>query len=735
MAIANKLWQRFVTVGGWSPHHQMASTARPTKGHNRTLSSIIRSGSPIPHQASPKSNLGSEYSTTSDHEYRPSTPQQQHKRVYSSQSLDDRNDLSTIPDPRSRAMSPSSSDSMANPRHPDLNEEVATLSTKLINAINHQTTLDDTLSATRVELDNSRERIRQLEQQIEEQREILAGDVWVRRKAVEAEKTALLARIAEEKKARLEVELQKKKIEQELENLTTALFEEANKMVITAKEEAKAEQEALQRKNDQMKAQLADTEGLLKSQQEQLAELKHVMEQMSAEKDEQSPPTSPGFSKFDIGLEPVPVDGILQHSLQEPLSPSYPTSFTHLLQPVLRTDLAAYNDFKDLVRTSKRLSGQRMQHMSSSSPGLTSLGMGLGSASSHIIPTNLSSTSLSTVTTPPAVSPPTPTTPASSVSTSSAGGGGPLLPHLKATKFYKRVLIEDIEPTLRLDTAPGLSWLARRSVLTAMTDGNLVVEPAPPTTTGRFGKVVKPELYPCSLCGEARSDEEYLRAHCFRTSESGSAQTRYPLCKYCLVRVRSTCDFLGFLRIVKDGHWRADDEDAEKAAWMESVRLREQLFWSRIGGGVVPVNHLHHSSSSIAPSVRGDRSPRPSQDVPVFEKTQDVSASERNLEPSETTEHVSDPTEEPAVVAAEQPAESTELPIDLPDSSEETVSGEATPQPPAVKDEVPVSTATIEPEQILQQSDAQSPIPSSDLSPELDAREVKPLSLAIPGAF
>ena len=101
---------------------------------------------------------------------------------------------------------------------------------------------------------------------------MLAGDVWVRRKTVELEKTQLLARVAEEKRGRLEVEQQKKKIEQELENLTAALFEEANKMVITAKEEARAEQEALHRKNDQLKAQIADTEGLLKSQQEQLAE-------------------------------------------------------------------------------------------------------------------------------------------------------------------------------------------------------------------------------------------------------------------------------------------------------------------------------------------------------------------------------------------------------------------------------------------------------------------------------
>lgn len=43
--------------------------------------------------------------------------------------------------------------------------------------------------------------------------------------------------------------------------------------------------------------------------------------------------------------------------------------------------------------------------------------------------------------------------------------------------------------------------------------------------------------------------------------------------------------------MVKDGYWRADDEENEKAAWEESVRLREQMFWARLGGGVVPVSH------------------------------------------------------------------------------------------------------------------------------------------------
>ncbi|KAK5656532.1 hypothetical protein OQA88_4509 [Cercophora sp. LCS_1] len=687
------------------------NSGRATFGHARSLSSILRSGSTKPPQAALKPASTSELPHISDLvASAPSTPQP--KRVLSPQAIDDENDMSTIPDPRSRAMSPAH-DPMASPHHPDLDEEVATLSTKLINAINHQTTLDDNLSATRLELENSRERIRQLEQQVEDQREMLSGDVWVKRKSVEAEKAKLLARVAEEKKARMDMEQAKKKIEQELESLTAALFEEANKLVISAKEEARLEQEALQRKNDQLKAQLADTEGLLKSQQEQLAELKHVMEQMSAEKEEHCPPTvpsSPGFSKFDVPEENQSPNSLHHPSPSVPLSPSYPTSFTHLLQPVLRTDLSSYNDFKDLIRTSKRLSGQRVPSGPPSS-SLASLGLGLGSIASQVPMSNGSNSSLSTVATSPATSPQTPITPASTASMGSATGA-PIFPHLKETKFYKRVLTEDIEPTLRLDMAPGLSWLARRSVQTAMTDGSLVVEPVPAVTTSRFGRAVRPELNPCSLCGESRKDEENLRTHQFRTSEAGSAQNGYPLCKYCLARVRSTCDFLGFLRIVKDGHWRADDEDAERAAWEESVRLREQMFWSRIGGGVVPTNH-HHANLSAAPS------PRPS-----------VEGGDKLAIPVESA-GLAGETTEPAV----EPSRDTERKLEI----EQIRAEDAAPVPRPPVEKLPISDAAASgPEEHTAPSKpntacelTQSPEPK----PSVGGGEVKRLSVTIPGSF
>ncbi|KAL8407570.1 hypothetical protein RB594_006408 [Gaeumannomyces avenae] len=534
----------------------------------------------------------------------------------SAHTFDDEHELSTLPDPRSRTMSPTDG-------HPDLNDEVATLSNKLINAINHQTTLGDTLSAARMELEDARATIQNLEVRLEEQRVMLSGDVWVRRKTVESEKAKLLSRVAEEKKARAEVEQQKKKIELELENLTTALFEEANKMVISAKEESQKEQEVLIKKNDLLRSQLADTEGLLKSQHDQLAELKAVMEQMGADRDDQTAlttPSSPGFSKFDSKDDDTPLsEGASQAGMLEPISPSYPTSFTHLVQPVLRTDLSAYQDFMTLVHTTKKLVRSRPPSVTQSAGAMSALGLSLGHSTNGSNASAASMVSASASSTPSL--PQTPNSPASGLGV--AGAIAPAsLPPLKDSKFYKRALAEDIEPTLRLDIAPGLSWLARRAVISSITDGSLVVEPVPAGSPGSLAAITRPQFFPCALCGENRKEEPHLRTHRFRTSEAESAQ-RYPLCKsYCLVRLRAVCDFLGFLRLLQGGHWRADDEDAERAAWEESVRLREQMFWARIGGGVVPAaslhQHFHHGGSPMlgkSSSLREKGSPRASNEA------------------------------------------------------------------------------------------------------------------------
>ncbi len=139
--------------------------------------------------------------------------------------------LSTLPDPRSPLTSPEISRSNStSPHHPELSNEVAALSNKLIHAINHQTDLDDTLNATRHELEAAQDRVRRLEPLVKDHQSLVANGILVRQSDVEAELLRLRTTLADERRLRVNVENQKKGIEQELETLTTALFEEANEV-------------------------------------------------------------------------------------------------------------------------------------------------------------------------------------------------------------------------------------------------------------------------------------------------------------------------------------------------------------------------------------------------------------------------------------------------------------------------------------------------------------------------
>ncbi|RDB30584.1 Rab guanine nucleotide exchange factor SEC2 [Hypsizygus marmoreus] len=53
----------------------------------------------------------------------------------------------------------------------------------------------------------------------------------------------------------------------------------------------------------------------------------------------------------------------------------------------------------------------------------------------------------------------------------------PAITTLLPLPFLARLLNEDSEPTVRLDLAPSLNWLSRRSVLSAIHNGQLIIEP------------------------------------------------------------------------------------------------------------------------------------------------------------------------------------------------------------------------------------------------------------------
>lgn len=122
------------------------------------------------------------------------------------------------------------SNTLDSTHHPDLNNEVATLSAKLVQAINNQTRLDDSLSATRQELETAQDRLLVVEAENEQFRTDIASGILVKRSDVESEILAMKNTLEEEQARRSVAEKEKKEMEQELETLTAALFEEANKV-------------------------------------------------------------------------------------------------------------------------------------------------------------------------------------------------------------------------------------------------------------------------------------------------------------------------------------------------------------------------------------------------------------------------------------------------------------------------------------------------------------------------
>ena len=510
---------------------------------------------------------------------------------------------------------------------PDLSAEVTLLSTKLLNSINYNANLDDTLQQTQHELAQVRTELAKVRAQTRETDDMIAKGVFVRKAQVEATMAKLKQDLATERASREAAEKSKKETEGELEGLTTALFEEANTMVAAARRET----EAAEKRVSQVRTQLGDTELLLASQTEQLHDLKGVMERMDRASDhggDLSMPSTP------INTSVADWDALLSrnhHATSGPaeIAPDHPLHFSHLLVPVMRSDIAAYTDFQELLALARRSVSMHSRQSSNNTPTLSSA----------------SQTNLQT---------PSPSLPGAfaSFTGSSSANNSPssasfasIAPPLKDSRFYKRVLMEDLEPTLRLDLAPGLSFLSRRTVLSSLLAGSLVIEPLPPSSKPLYGP-----SYPCALCGEARKNAPFRREHRFRASEDESA-ARYPMCGYCLGRVRAACDFVGFLRNVREGLWKGESEGEIKGAWEEAVRLRERMFWARLGGGVVPVVHTqmmqqHYlgekdregGEASSPGSVMELRSGRGSLDSVPESAARDVDGGELDVSPKLRTE-------------------------------------------------------------------------------------------------
>jgi septal ring factor EnvC (AmiA/AmiB activator) len=159
-----------------------------------------------------------------------STPQLSKVAQHNSAVRSESEVMNTIPDPRSPTPQPAltRNNSTDSSHHPDLSQEVAMLSTKLINAINHQDTLDNSLQQTRHELEATREKLAEYKNRVEGHESIMASGFLVEKEVYTKMETQLSSELQEERKRRIEAEKAKRRVDSEVENLTSALFEEAN---------------------------------------------------------------------------------------------------------------------------------------------------------------------------------------------------------------------------------------------------------------------------------------------------------------------------------------------------------------------------------------------------------------------------------------------------------------------------------------------------------------------------
>jgi hypothetical protein len=175
--------------------------------------------------------------------------------------------------------------------------------------------------------------------------------------------------------------------------------------------------------------------------------------------------------------------------------------------------------------------------------------------------------------------------------------------------------------------------------------------------------------------------------------------------------------------MLKDGHWRAHGEEGEKSAWEESTRLRERMFWNRIGGGVVPAFLHNRDKEDGRPESTGSKDEVGRSSEEVEKREADMwKSNEKKVSIGSTVisaQDAEDVKKESMSEPKEEPATPPESDVNQHDStSDKTTRCSNALSRDSIKSNTSVS-ATLSPES------------SRISSPKLEKR----LSITIPGSF
>ncbi|GAA6026183.1 hypothetical protein JCM11491_003873 [Sporobolomyces phaffii] len=377
----------------------------------------------------------------------------------------------------------------------DLTSQVTSLNGKLVKSYTTRGDLEDALHDSQELERQLRLRVRDLERDKDKWTKEIEQGGWVERDHVQGEMQRLMTKVVEETQTRQTAVQAHSALENEVENLTSNLFAEANKMVAferlaRARAEDKTRQvedagTSMQALLEDVQVGLRDTVTKLERRDAQVAELKRRLA-AHGEMVPEDPAERTGGGQGgqgggigggrdggddgDLGGSIIFSDG--QHlDVAGPPTPvrdlSHAPIPSQFASPRLLTSALPYQEFLTFVTYLRQLR-------------VTTLARPPDPPSAFGHPA-LSTRAFS--------SDPPPTSTFSSSSSGAAQGSAALLspaqllaPHLLLSShlsqpFLKRCVEEDSDPALRLDLAPGLGFLSRRNVATAIVDGTLLIEP------------------------------------------------------------------------------------------------------------------------------------------------------------------------------------------------------------------------------------------------------------------
>lgn len=420
--------------------------------------------------------------------------------------------------------------------------QIMSLSTQLIDSIERQSTLEKELNQANKTIEGNAGAMEEYENLKKKYTELEKREL-----NKDAELNKLKQELRKQNEARTEADSNVDKLNHEVEELTASLFDEANNMVADARKAS----HAAELKNAKLVEQLHERDMLLETLNLQLKHLKKVIQTLDDDSSASEQVKALANASDNASLTASLSKNIHTghgRQLEPPLGPIFSPNIT-----AVRYDLGLYHEFLKFLAVLPNY--EDIKDTASDS------------------------------------------------------------------KLLRRLVNDEIQPVLKLENASGLGWILKRTLINLMIEGLVAVEPisglneirqygysspmlnqksrmggnsndnleSSPATASNASTTTKTDHsrrdsatkglnlfnYPsdsppvavrekCAICGECRDDlVEHARLHILKTQSRADDGTvtvnnTFPLCKYCVLKIRQTCEIFAFLRSLKLGAWKLE---------------------------------------------------------------------------------------------------------------------------------------------------------------------------------